>query len=399
MRLLVTLALRALFRDWIFVFCNVAVLAGVIVPLLVLFGVRNGVYDALIGDLMANPANLQIDTAGNQSFTSADLAEVQGWEDVRFATLKTRSLFDYVNIRATGGRGRQEALIAPSGTGDPMIAPLPGLGPDEVAVSPALATQLGLSAGVGVEIFTQAENRPRQLVLNARVAGVLPPGRIDGRVVMADIALLDLIEAFYDGYALPDHGIDSGKPLAGRAGSFEGMRVYAAALDRLAPLQDRLETRFGVRTLARTAEVTSVLTLGRNLGLALALTVAVAAAGLAASLVFGFWGEVVRTRRTLANLGLLGLPQWQLSLFPVIQALVTAVIGLLVSFLLFRLTAALAERLFETGLTERGGLVSVSPAEALAIAAAVIAFVGCASLAAARAALATDPATVLREET
>ncbi|TDX33617.1 ABC transporter permease [Rhodovulum visakhapatnamense] len=399
MTLLVTLALRALFRDWIFVFCNVAVLAGVIVPLLVLYGVRNGVYDALIGDLMANPATLQIDTAGNQSFTPADLAEVQGWEDVRFATLKTRSLFDYVNVRATGGRGRQEALIAPSGTGDPMIAPLPGLGPDEVAVSPALATQLGLSAGDGVEIFTQAENRPRQLVLNARVAGVLPPGRLDGRVVMADIGLLDLIEAFYDGYALPEHGIDSGKPLADRAGSFEGMRVYAAALDRLAPLQDRLETRFGVRTLARTAEVTSVLTLGRNLGLALALTVAVAAAGLAASLIFGFWGEVVRTRRTLANLGLLGLPQWQLSLFPVVQALVTAVLGLCVSFLLFRLTAALAERLFETGLTERGGLVSVSPAEALAIAAAVIAFVGCASLAAARAALATDPATVLREET
>ncbi|MCE8458450.1 ABC transporter permease, partial [Rhodovulum sulfidophilum] len=156
MRLLVTLALRALFRDWIFLLCNVAVLAGVIVPLLVLYGVRNGVYDALIGDLMSNPATLQIDTAGNQSFTPADLAEVQGWEDVGFATLKTRSIFDYVNVRATGGRGRQEALIAPSGRGDPMIAPLPGLGADEVAVSPALAAQLGLAPGDRVEIFTQA---------------------------------------------------------------------------------------------------------------------------------------------------------------------------------------------------------------------------------------------------
>ncbi|MFZ1726973.1 MAG: ABC transporter permease, partial [Albidovulum sp.] len=117
MKLLFELSLRDLFRDWVHLLCNVAVMVGVIVPLLVLFGVRNGVYDALLGQLLNNPATLQIDTRGNNSFTAADAEELRGWPEAGFVTLKTRSLFDYVNVRETGGRGKREAIIAPSGTG------------------------------------------------------------------------------------------------------------------------------------------------------------------------------------------------------------------------------------------------------------------------------------------
>jgi len=59
------LAVRDLIRDRFFFLCNVAVIVGVLAPLLVLFGVKNGVYQALIGEMMANPATLQIDTLGN----------------------------------------------------------------------------------------------------------------------------------------------------------------------------------------------------------------------------------------------------------------------------------------------------------------------------------------------
>lgn len=398
MKLLVELSLRDLLRDWVYLLCNVAVLAGVIVPLLVLFGVRNGVYDALLGRLLSDPATLQIDTSGNNAFTEADLAELRGWPEVQFATLKTRSLFDYVNVREAGGRGKQEAIIAPSGTGDPMIAPLPALNAGEVVLSAALAQQLGVAAGAEVQLFTQAPERPRQLMLPARVAAVLPPERITGRVVMGDIAMLDLIEAFYDEYALPDHGITAGKPLASRNATFEGIRAYARDLESLGPLQDRIERRFAIATQADTAEVASVLGLGRNLGLALALTAGVAATGLAAALVFGFWGEVARKRRMIANLGLLGLPPRLISLFPVVQALVTALIGLAVSFGLYHLAAGAAERLFDTGLTDRGGLVTISGTEAMAIALAVLVFVTAAALVAARSAMRTDPATILREQ-
>ncbi len=398
MKLLVELSLRDLFRDWLYLLCNVAVLAGVIVPLLVLFGVRNGVYDALLGRLLQNPATLQIDTRGNSDFSLADIDTIRAWPDVQFATLKTRSLFDYVNVRRTGGRGKQEAILSPSGKGDPMLAPLAGLEPGQVAVSAALAGKLSIAPGDDIELFTQAPDRPRQLALRSRVAAIVPADRVSGRVIFATLDTLDLIEAFYDEYALPEHGIVNGRPLSERVVAFEGMRVYADRLENLAAVQARIETRFGVATTAATARVAAVLGLGRNLGLALGLVATVAGAGLAAALVFGFWAEVARKRRMLASLGLLGIRQDLIALFPVVQAVVTALIGLAVSFALFAVAAAIAERLFDTGLAAEGGLVVVGLRQSLVIALSVVAFVTAASLVAARSALATDPATVLREQ-
>ena len=77
--LIAELALRDLIRDRFFLFCNVAVMVGILVPLLVLFGVKNGVYSALIGDMLADPANLQIDTAGNATLGEAEIALLTRW--------------------------------------------------------------------------------------------------------------------------------------------------------------------------------------------------------------------------------------------------------------------------------------------------------------------------------
>ena len=99
MRIVADLALRDLMRQKVHLVCNVAVLAGVLVPMLVLFGVKNGVYDALVGRLLDNPATLRIDTSGNSAFTDADAAEVRGWPEAGFVTLKTRGIFDFINVR------------------------------------------------------------------------------------------------------------------------------------------------------------------------------------------------------------------------------------------------------------------------------------------------------------
>jgi putative ABC transport system permease protein len=396
MRLLAALALKDLLRERMHLLCNVAVLAGVLVPLLVLLGVKNGVYDALIGRLLSDPAAVQIDTSGNQNFTEADAAEVRGWPETGFVTLKTRSLFDFVNVREVGGRGKRDAILMPSGTGDPTLDGL-ALEPGQAVLSAGLAAQLSLGADAQIQVITQAEDRPRQLALPLTVVAVLPPERIAGRAVLTDIAVLDLVEAFYDAYALPQHGITAGRDLASRTPAFEGMRIYARDLTALAPLQTRIEERFNTRTEARTAEVAGVLNLGRNLDLALVLTASVAGIGLAAALVFGFWSDVARKRRVLATLALMGIPARGLWVFPLVQALVCGGVGLVVSFGLFLGAAAVAETLFAAGLPEGQSLVTLSGAEVAAICASVLVFVTATALFAARAASRADPASVLRE--
>ena len=394
--LILRLSLRDLFFQKVHLICNIAVLAGVLVPLLVLFGVKNGVYNALIGELMSNPRSVQIDTSGNATFTTEDAETVRSWPEAGFVTLKTRSQFDFVNVRLDGGRQKRDAILIPSGDGDPNLPEDIRLTQGTAAVSAQLASQLEIAPGDRIDVITQAEDRPRQLRVQLEVIAVLPSDRASGRAVLARLEVLDLVETFYDAYALPEHGITQGKPLAERAAVFEGMRIYAGTLQDLAPLQNRIEAHFGINTEARTAEVQGVLNLGRNLNLALLLTASVASLGLAAALVFGFWGEVQRKKQVLASLALMGLGGQRLWLFPMIQALVSSALALLVSFGLLGLASLVAEQMFDTGLA-RGGLVQITGAQAMAIVLLVTLFVVLSSLFAARAALRIEPAAVLRE--
>ncbi len=397
MKLVFSLALRDLLMERTHLICNAAILASVLVPLMVVFGVKNGIYDALISRLLNDPGTTRIETSGNMSFSPADVIEVRGWEQTGFITAKTRSISDFVNVRLAESTNIRNAILVSSGTGDPTLPKDLTLGPHETAISAVLARQLNISVDDAIQIFTQATQRPRQLMIPLKVVAVLPDERASGRSIFANIDVLDLVEAFYDGYALPDHGIFEGRDLATRTPEYEGLRIFAQNIYDLAILQSRIEQFFDVRTEARTAEVTNVLNLGRNLNIALLLNVGVASFGLAGALTFGFWAEVVRKRRTIATLALLGVGSNRLWFFPVIQAILSAVAGLTISFVLFFLAAFFAENLFDSGLTDRGGLVVLSIPQMLAIIAVVFIFVIFTSYFAARIASRVDPAEVLRQ--
>lgn len=391
------LALRDLGRDRFFFLCNVAVIVGVLAPLLVLFGVKNGVYQALIGEMMANPATLQIDTLGNNSFTAEQIETLRSWPDVAFVTPKVRSQFDYVNVYSPEARALREAVLIPSGTGDPTLPEDLELGSNTVAVSPQLADQLQIEPGDWIELVTQAEDRPRQLALAVTVGAILRRDVASGSTVLAPYALLDTIEAFYDAYALPDLGINEGRPLSERVPSYEGIRVYGASLAGLGALQLRIEAELAAGTRAKTREVEALLGLGRNLDLALGLVTTLATAGLFAALVFSFWSDVLRKQGTLASIALLGVPPVQLALFPLVQGLAAALAGLALSFGLFVLAGGLATRLFGTGLPVDRSIAVIDPVQAGVIVSSVVTVVVLATLLAARSAQRMDPASVLRE--
>ncbi|MBK0326923.1 ABC transporter permease [Rhodobacteraceae bacterium F11138] len=395
--LILSLAWRDLMRDRFLLFCNVAAMVGILVPLLVLFGVKNGVYTALIGELLSDPANLQIDTQGNGSFSEADLAPLRDWPEIAFLTPKVRGQFDYMNVRAKGGRRFRPALVLPSGAGDPNLPPGLRLGQDQVAVSAQLARQLNLTQQAELELVSQAEGRPRQLVLPVKVAAILPESGVPGRAVLAPFPLLDLIEAFYDSYSLPEYGIVGTRALAERVTSYEGVRVYARNLEELAGLQARIETRLGIGTNARTREVEAVLGLGHKLNLALGLTAVLAALGLGAALVLGFWSDVSRKKPVLAGIALLGVPSRQLALFPVIQAVVTSGLGLAISFALYLAAGRVAAALFGQNLPAGRDLTLIAPAQGLLICVSVLALVLGAAGFAAWSAQRLDPASVLRD--
>ncbi len=397
MKQIACLAVRDLFHSRVFLFCNTAIMVGVLVPLLLLFGVKNGVYSALIGEMLANPANLQIDTSGNATFSPEDVAQLGTWPEIAFFTPKVRGQFDYMNVRIKGGRRLKSAVVIPSGAGDPTLPVGMDLLEGHVAVSAQLARQLQISVQSEIELISQAEGRPKQLRLPMQVVSVLPEKAMSGRAVLLAFPTLDVIESFYESYGLPAYGIEGARDLEERVPSYEGVRVFAHRLEDLAALQARLETTLGVRTLARTQEVNALLGLGLKLNLALGLTAALAALGLGAALVFGFWSDVARKRQTLAAIALLGVPGRTLALFPMVQASLTASFGLGLSFLLYLGAGQIADSLFGQGLPDGAVLALISQGQAAGICIVVYALVLAAAGGAAWSALRLDPATVLRE--
>jgi putative ABC transport system permease protein len=395
--LIVYLAWRDLVRDKFFLFCNVAAIVGVLVPLLVLLGVKNGVYHALIGEMLANPTTRQIDTQGNSTFTQADLDRIRDWPEIAFMTPKVRSQFDYVSVRKTNGRRVIAAIAIPSGAGDPTLPEGLELGSQQFALSAQVARQLDIASGDAVEIITQAEGRPRQLVLAAEAVAVLPDASSAGAAVFVPFEMLDLIEAFYDSYSLPDHGIQGERALQDRVNAYEGIRVFARTLEDLAPLQSRLEAELQIQTSSRTQDVEALLGLGRKLDLALALTAFCASIGLAAALVIGFLADVARKRIVLASIALIGFPSRSLAVFPMIQAAVAGCLGLVFSFVLFLAAGQVADVMFGAGLPGVGTIAFIPLAQAAAICAAVMVLVLAASGISAWSAQRLDPATVLRE--
>lgn len=395
--IVVSLALRDLIRDRFFFICNVAVVVGVLAPLLVLYGVKNGVYQALIGEMLSNPATLQVDTLGNNGFDAEQIETLKAWDDVAFITPKVRSQFDYVNVYVPKNRARRDALVVPSGTGDPTLPKGLELDGFKVAVSPQLADQLNLTVGAEIKLITQADSRVKQLALDVKVVTILHPGVASGSTILAPYPLLDLVEAFYDAYALPEFGIVEGRPLSDRVVSYEGVRVYGRSLEGLGALQTRMEGYLAVGTRAKTREVEALLGLGRNLDLALGLVTSLATAGLFAALVFGFWTDVMRKRTTLASIALLGVPESRLALFPLVQAVVAAATSLCLSFALYFIAARVAKALFGAGLPEGRQIALIEPSQAVAISGTLLTIVVVAVLAAARSAQRLDPASVLRE--
>ena len=111
----------------------------------------------------------------------------------------------------------------------------------------------------------------------------------------------------------------------------------------------------------------------------------------------GSYANVVRKRLGLASLSMLGVPGRALAAIPVIQALLTALLGLFVAFPSFWLGAALIDTLFGQSLPGESPVAFLRPVEAMALFIGVLALSAVAAALASRSATKIDPASVLRE--
>ncbi|MEM9967996.1 MAG: FtsX-like permease family protein [Pseudomonadota bacterium] len=396
------LAWRDLMKDRFFLVCNIAVQVGILVPLMVMFGVKNGVTNALFSELLANPNVLQVDTIGNTSFSPEDFAALNEWPEVAFWAPRVRSAFDDVNVKRIGGRSLISVKLTPTGPGDPNLpADLPAPTGKLIFLSESAAARLDAKQGDRLEVFGQIQpgDRPGNLLIEVEVLGVIPASRIAGHALLAEFEIVDAFEALYEGYEVPQFGLTQGAPLDTRVVAYEGLRAYAKDITQVVGLETKLGAHLDVGTRGSAAEIEALSRFSRNLELVLVITATLAALGLFAALVTGAFANVMRKKISLATLSMLGVSPRKLAFVPLLQGMITAIFGLMIAFPLFWLGATVLSALFQDALPGDGALAVLTIREGLGISMAVLVLTTLSMVLAARQAMRLDPAAVLREGT
>lgn len=343
------LAWADLRHDALITLCQVILVTAVATPLLLLFALKNGVATGLIAELERDPETLRLRPVGAYRLGPEFFAELGARHETAFLSPATRPIAAQIYLRRVeDARGAElvDAQMIPTGASDPLAegAPLLADADGGIALSAKAARALGAAEGDRLtgRIERSRAGRTEAVELPLEVRRILSERLDSGATAYVDLALLVASERYRDGFAVPALGTEGDRPWQ-EMREFASFRLYARELAQVAPLAEHLRAR-GIEVRTEAAQIEAVLALDRNLDAVLALIGVVAGLGLMGALLAGMIAGVERKRRALAALALLGCERGWLFLFPVAQAAMIALAGVVASLVLYAASAALVNR-------------------------------------------------------
>lgn len=346
--LIARLALRDYYHEWVMSGCFVLALSAVLVPLLVLFGLKYGIISNLLAPLKEDPRYRQIVPVGSGRYEPQWFVSMAERPDVVFIVPRTRAIAATIKLRVPDsdvGRIIDVELI-PSGPGDPVLADLEPAGLSRVVLSLDAADKLGATAGTRVEGILSRTYRGSQetVLLSMEVAGVASAAAFgrDGLFVSTD--LMVAVEDFRDGRAVSALGWAGAAAPEGPR-DFAGFRLYARSIEDVSGLRRALMDR-GIDVRTRLADIELVESLDRNLSIVFWIIAVIAAIGYGVSFGSSVWANVDRKRRDFSVLRLTGFRTRGIVWFPILQAMLTAALGWFIAVVVFFIVQAGLNALF-----------------------------------------------------
>lgn len=308
--------------------------AAIIAPVLLLFGLKNGIVSVMIGDLLKDPRTLQVTVYGNTNLDRAWFERYRARPDVAFIVPRTRTLSATIDLANKSGRLETVELI-PTAPGDPLLtgdlrAPAR---PTRLLVTATLADKLGLRLGdpvTGIVRRGSGGNRQNAL-LDLEVSGIIPEDRFAGDAVFSHLDLLVAAEDFRDNRreTLTTESLGA-SPGAERA-VFANARVYATDLDGVATVAAAMRAD-GIEIRTEAEKIRSVRALADTLQFVFRVIAVIGTAGGILALGGALWVNIDRKRRSLALLRLYGFGSLTVVLVPLTQSLTIAAGGLLLAY-------------------------------------------------------------------
>lgn len=398
MGLLLNMALRDLIHDRKVALCIVFSLIAVIAPLLLLFGLKNGIVSQLRHDLLDDPRTREVRMTGNGNYDLAWLNALAARPEVGFSIPLTRSLNTQADLVRDGQHFAAGAEVIPSAKGDPLLRES-GVLPhgSTVVLSNSAARKLDVKAGDTFRLFIsrKRDGQNQRTSLSVSVGAILDEARFARPALFVDLPLLVALEDYRDGFQVPLLGVTDGENARERR-NFARARLYAATLDDVAPLAQWLESQH-IEAITQAAQIEAVRAIDRVLGVIFAVIAWISASGCIASLIGAFIANIDRKRKDMAVLRLLGFRRQAVTLFIMIQALCLTGVAFIAGLLIYGAGSALFNHLLGANLPESAFVCHLDPGHFAAAFLSVLAVaLGVAAIGALRA-LKIEPAESLRE--
>lgn len=329
--LMASLSMRDLVHESRLTLCSVTALAAVLTPLILLFGMKNGLIEGLRADLIENPRTRTITNRSNRTVDEAFLTSLARRSDVAFVAPRLRTLNSEARFERPDQAGRMlPAEVVATGPGDPLLPSFAALSDTEIFASASLASRLELVAGMPLVMRVGRAKDSEVLELKLTVKGVAPAASLARDAAFMSRTTMLLVDDFLDGM-LPPTATPADVKTEGR--SYAGFRVHARRLQDVVTIDRDLRAR-DVDVETHAAEISGLLGLEHSLNLLFALLAGLGTLGFIVSLGVGLYANVERKQRELSLLRLIGLLKRNMILIPVMQATVVSIIGAVVAGLL-----------------------------------------------------------------
>lgn len=139
-------------------------IASILLPVLIIFGLKNGTVRVLENRILQNPASLQVVVENSRDFTVRDIALIGSWDECRYVVANSRRLaLDGHCAASTDDEGyssqkmesMQRAIFIASSRGDPLLSLSSILAPEErqAVITEQLAKDISLGLGDYIDIW------------------------------------------------------------------------------------------------------------------------------------------------------------------------------------------------------------------------------------------------------
>lgn len=389
-KLVLTLAFKELRHDWKATGVLLCVIVSIVTPLLILFGLKQGIINTQRELLLNDPCNLEIKMLGHYHLSPLWFEQKAKDSRIQFIIPITRFLNTDINIIDKENKNSFVDLI-PTGQGDPLLKLTAIAAPvqdNEVLITHALAKRLHINKGEQIQsqLFRKMNNESQTSHASLLVKDILPDySCLQRSAILTTLNFLKTVEDFKEGQQVDLFKVENNKlvTLKKKPNDFKQLsknnhsffssknknpelieqpiktesvvptqtkttyakaRIFAKSLEDVTALSDELRSSSEeIEVISKAAEIEKLKQLNNFLNILLLIVLLIGAVGGGLALGGNFLLTIERKRLQIAQLRLLGIGKKQVNLFLWVQGIIITSTAFIMASLLSLITKIISD--------------------------------------------------------